>query len=168
MSEKRRRPRHLPGPSCFVAVVPFLCLLSRTSFLFLSSRRSLLAGDPRDLQLGTAALLREGNLPWRRPHEGIPVLLETTFAFQRAKPIVVSPFENPFPTRGRGPWTPTEGSGQSLVSSHTIDRPRCTDRQLLGLETLLSSYHVLRTTQGCALVVTPESQRLNITVIPSE
>ena len=42
-------------------------------------------------------------LPWGRLHEGISVLWETTFAFQRAKPVVVSPFENPFPTRGRGP-----------------------------------------------------------------
>ena len=48
-------------------------------------------------------------LPWGRRHEGIPVLWETTFAFQRAKPIVVSPFENPFPTRGCGPWTPMGG-----------------------------------------------------------
>ena len=38
--------------------------------------------------------------------------------------------------------------------SHAIDRPRRTDRQLLGLGVLLASYHVLRTRQGCALVVT--------------
>ena len=104
--------------------------------------------ESRDLQPGTAATLEGRVLPWRRPHEGIPVLWETTFAFQRAKPIVVSPFENPFPTRGRGPWTPTEGSGQSLVSSHTIYRPRPTDRQLLGFTIRLSSYYFLRTTQG--------------------
>ena len=62
--------------------------------------------EPRDRGPGIATFLREGNLPWGRPHEGIPVLWETTFVFQRVKPIVVSPFENPFPTRGRGPWTP--------------------------------------------------------------
>ena len=91
-------------------------------------------------------------LPWGRPHEGISVLCQTTFSFQRAKPIVVSPFENPFPTRGRGPWTPKGGSGQSLVLSHAIDRPRCTDRQLLGVGIPLASYGVLRTTQGSAKV----------------
>ena len=67
--------------------------------------------EPRDLQPGTAAALDGGTLPWGRPHEGISVLCETTFAFQRAKPIVVSPFENPFPTRGRGPWTPRGAAG---------------------------------------------------------
>ena len=107
-------------------------------------------------------------MPWGRPHEGIPVLWETTFFFQRAKPIVVSPFENPFPTRGRGPWTPKGGSGQSLVSSHTIYRPRPTDRQLLGVGRLLASYNVLRIAQGCALVVTPESRRPTLSVIPTE
>ena len=35
-----------------------------------------------------------------------------------------------------------------MVSPHTIDRPRCTDRQLLGLEILLSSYHFLRAGQN--------------------
>ena len=92
--------------------------------------------EPRDLQPGTAAVWEGKTLPWRRPHEGISVLWETTFSFQRVKPIVVSPFENPFPTRGRGPWTPKGGWGPSLVSSHAIDRPRCTDRQLLGVEIL--------------------------------
>ena len=81
---------------------------------------------------------------------------------------MVSPFENPFPTRGRGPWTPKGGSGQSMVSPHTIYRPRCTDRQLLGVGRPLASYYLLRTAQGCALVVTPESRRLALTVIPSE
>ena len=94
--------------------------------------------EPRDLQPGTAATLEGGALPWGRPHEGIPILWETTFFFQRAKPVVVSPFENPFPTRGRGPWTPKGGWGPSLVSSHAIDRPRRTDRQLLGVERLLA------------------------------
>ena len=60
------------------------------------------------------------------------------------------------------------GWGQAVVSPHTIYRPRCTDRQLLGVEGLLTSYNLLRTTQGCALVVTPESRRLPLTVIPSE
>ena len=87
-------------------------------------------------------------LPWGRRHEGISVLFKTTFFFQRAKPIVVSPFENPFPTRGRGPWTPMGGWGQSLALSHTIYRPRCTDRQLLGFTVLLASCHVLGTRQG--------------------
>ena len=63
---------------------------------------------------------------------------------------------------------PHGGWGQSLVSSHTIYRPRCTDRQLLGVEIRLASYDFLSTTQGCALVVTPESRRLPLTVIPSE
>ena len=67
--------------------------------------------DWRDLQPGIAAVLEGRALPWRRPHEGISILWETTFAFQRAKPIVVSPFENPFPTRGRGPWTPWGAAG---------------------------------------------------------
>ena len=43
---------------------------------------------------------------------------------------------------------PHGGWGQAVVSPHTIYRPRCTDRQLLGLETLLSSYGVLSTDQG--------------------
>ena len=64
------------------------------------------SGDWRDLHPGIAATLEGRALPWGRPHEGISVLCQTTFSFQRAKPIVVSPFENPFPTRGRGPWTP--------------------------------------------------------------
>ena len=80
---------------------------------------------------------------------------------------MVSPFENPFPTRGRGPWTPRGAAGRRGSPSHAIDRPRCTDRQLLGLEILLSSCHVLRARQGCALVVTPESRRLTLSVIPS-
>ena len=67
--------------------------------------------ESRDLQLSAAASLEGITLPWSSLHEGIPVLWETTFAFQRAKPIVVSPFENPFPTRGRGPWTPWGAAG---------------------------------------------------------
>ena len=42
------------------------------------------------------------------------------------------------------------GSGPSLVSSHTIDRPRRTNRQQLGVETLLSSYGFLRTDRKTA------------------
>ena len=77
-----------------------------------------------------------GGFPWGRPHEGISVLWETTFSFQRAKPIVVSPFENPFPTRGRGPWTPAEGQ-RVIVGAFAYHRPpRCTDRQLLAVEIL--------------------------------
>ena len=91
-------------------------------------------------------------LPWGSLHEGIFVLWETTFAFQRAKPIVVSPFENPFPTRGRGPWTPRGDWGQAGVLSHTIDRFRCTDRQLLGVTILLASYDFLGTGQGFVFV----------------
>ena len=68
--------------------------------------------DWRDLQPGIAAVLEGRAFPWRRPHEGIFILWETTFSFQRAKPIVVSPFENPFPTRGRGPWTPRGAAGR--------------------------------------------------------
>ena len=65
---------------------------------------------------------------------------------------MVSPFENPFPTRGRGPWTPMGGSGQSVALSHTIYRPRCTDRQLLGFGVLLTSCRVLGTRQGFVFV----------------
>ena len=103
-----------------------------------------------DRHPGGGAAWDGGGWPWGSQHEGSSVLWETTFAFQRVKPIVVSPFENPFPTRGCGPWSPTEGSGQSLVSPHAIDRPRCTDRQLLGVEGLLSSYYFLRTRQSFA------------------
>ena len=134
--------------------------------------------ESRDLQPGIAAISDSGGLPWGRPHEGISVLWETTFVFQRAKPIVVSPFENPFPTRGPGPWTPRGDWGQAGVLSHTIDRFRCTDRQLLGDETLLSSYHFLRATQGPCRQGIPApdpvpafiwpSRRPNMTVIPSE
>ena len=46
-----------------------------------------------------------------------------------------------------------------MVSSHTIYRPRGTDRQLFGDETLLSSYDLLRATQ---VLSTKESQRLNL------
>ena len=35
-----------------------------------------------------------------------------------------------------------------MVSSHTIDRPRCTDRQLLGFGVLLASCGFLRARQG--------------------
>ena len=35
-----------------------------------------------------------------------------------------------------------------MVLSHAIDRPRCTDRQLLGDEILLASYDLLRIDQG--------------------
>ena len=37
-----------------------------------------------------------------------------------------------------------------MVLSHAIDRPRCTDRQLLGDEILLSSFYFLRTRKGFA------------------
>ena len=45
-----------------------------------------------------------------------------------------------------------EGSEQSLVSSHAIDRPRCTDRQLLGFTSLLASCRVLGTRRGFVFV----------------
>ena len=64
--------------------------------------------------------------------------------FKGPKPIVVSPFENPFPTRGCGPWTP-RGAADSRwflrIPSTGRDAPTA---QLLGVETLLSSYHFLR------------------------
>ena len=43
---------------------------------------------------------------------------------------------------------PHGGSEPSLVLSHTLYRPRRTDRQLLGVETLLASYDFLRTGRG--------------------
>ena len=71
-----------------------------------------------------------------------------------------------------------EGSGQTKVLSHTIDRPRPTDRQLLGVEIPLASYDVLRTERGCCHpgipapdpipALTPESRRPTLTVIPTE
>ena len=73
---------------------------------------------------------------------------------------------------------PHGGSGPSLVLSHAIYRPRCTDRQLLGDEGLLSSYYFLRITQGPfhqgipapdpVPAFTPESRRPTLTVIPTE
>ena len=139
---------HFPGGILGIPVPDLVPAFTRSSRHLTMSVIPSERSEPRDLQPETAAFLREGNLPWGRRHEGISVLLETTFFFQRAKPIVVSPFENPFPTRGRGPWTPAEGSGQARVLSHAIDRPRRTDRQLLGFGVLLASCHLLRTRQG--------------------
>ena len=73
---------------------------------------------------------------------------------------MVSPFENPFPTRGRGPWTPWGGSEQALVSSHTIYRPRCTDRQLLGVGILFC--HRITFWEQTKTFAIPESQRLTL------
>ena len=88
--------RPCPGPYPRIPTIYFVC----------HPDGAAVGSDWRDLQPGTAVTLDGRALPWSRLHEGIPVLWETTFFFQRAKPIVVSPFENPFPTRGRGPWTP--------------------------------------------------------------
>ena len=45
---------------------------------------------------------------------------------------------------------PHRGQRAMEVLSHAIDRPRCTDRQLLGVAIRLSSYYFLRTRQGFA------------------
>ena len=52
--------------------------------------------------------------------------------------------------QGLRPLDPTGGSGQAGALSHAFYRPRCTDRQLLGITIQLSSYYFLRTRQSFA------------------
>ena len=104
-------------------------------------------------------------MPWGRLHEGISVLWETTFAFQRAKPIVVSPFENPFPTRGRGPWTP-RGAAVSRWFLRIPSTGR--DAPTASCSVLGFCWHRVAFRKNGKTLATLESRQPTLTVIPSE